>query len=115
MNLQAIADSNLKFILATVGYPVGSIHDARVLGLSGLYDLEKGKQILACRTRDINGVELLLAGNSAHPLNSWLMKSVLRQGTQLENKTINKKFSTYSTMGSQACIWDVANCNEKRK
>ena len=36
VNLQAIVDAKLTFILATVGYP-GSIHNARVLRLSGLW------------------------------------------------------------------------------
>ena len=35
INLQAIVDADLKFIPTSVGYP-GSIHDARVLRLSGL-------------------------------------------------------------------------------
>ena len=47
VNLQAIVDVNLKFIHATVGYP-GSIHDARVLRLSGLYDFAENEQILSC-------------------------------------------------------------------
>ena len=45
MNLQGIINSNLKFIHATVGYP-GSIHDTRVLRLSGLHELAENKQIL---------------------------------------------------------------------
>ena len=38
MILQGIVDSSLKFIHATVGY-LGSIHDAHVLRLSGLYTI----------------------------------------------------------------------------
>ena len=54
---------------ATVGYP-GSIHDARVLRLSGLYELAENEQILSGPTRNINGTEIrpLLAGDSAYPL-----------------------------------------------
>ena len=58
----------LKFIHATVGYP-GSIHDARVLRLSGLYDFAENEQILSGPMRNINGTEIgpLLAGDSALP------------------------------------------------
>ena len=43
VNLQAIVDSNLKFMNVSVGYPA-SIHDPRVLRLSGLYDLGHNEQ-----------------------------------------------------------------------
>ena len=68
-------DAKLKFIHATVGYP-GSIHDARVLRLSGLYDFAENEQILSGPMRHINGTEIgpLLAGDSAYPLTNWLMK-----------------------------------------
>ena len=67
VNLQGIVDSNLKFIHATVGYPC-SIHDARVLRLSGPYELAENEQILSGPTCNINGTEirLLLAGDSAY-------------------------------------------------
>ena len=42
VNLQVIVNSNLKFMHVTVGYPC-SIHDARVLRLSGLYELAEKK------------------------------------------------------------------------
>ena len=69
MNLQRIVDSNLKFIHVKVGYP-GSIHDERVLRLSGLYKLAENKQILRGPTHNIKGTEIrpLLVGDSAHPL-----------------------------------------------
>ena len=75
VNLQAIVDAKLKFIHATVGCP-GSIHDARVLRLSGLYDFAENEQILGGPMRNINGTEIgpLLAGDSAYPLTNWLMK-----------------------------------------
>ena len=55
--LKDIVDSSLKFIHATVRY-LGSIHDARVLRLSGLFDMAQNEQILSGPTRDINGVEI---------------------------------------------------------
>ena len=58
--LQSIVDSSLKLIHATFGYP-GSIHvyDARVLRLSGLYNMAQNEKIISGPTRDINGVENL--------------------------------------------------------
>ena len=75
VNLQAIVDANLKFIHATVGYP-GSIHDAQVLRLSGLYDFAENEQILSGPIRNFSGRDVgpLLAGDSAYPLTTWLMK-----------------------------------------
>ena len=70
-----MVDLNLKFIHVTVGYP-GSIHDARVLRLSGLYELAENEQILSGPTRNINGTEIrpLLTGGSAYPLTNWPVK-----------------------------------------
>ena len=81
VNLQAIVDANLKFILATVGYP-GSIHDARVLKLSGLYDFVENEQILSSSIRNISETDVgpLLAGDSAYPLSTWLMKPFSDKG-----------------------------------
>lgn len=94
--IQGIVNCSLKFIHATVGYP-GSIHDARVLRLSGLYDMAQNGQILSGLTRDINGVEIgpLLAGDSACPLTSWLMKPYPDRGVLTpEQRKFNKRFSS---------------------
>ena len=94
VNLQAIVDAKLKFIHATVGYP-GSIHDARVLRLSGLYDFAENEQILSGPMRNINGTELgpLLAGDSAYPLTNWLMKPFSDRGRlTAELRKLNLKF-----------------------
>ena len=45
VNLQAMVDAKLKFIHATVEYP-GSIHDAQVLRLGGLYNFAENEQFL---------------------------------------------------------------------
>lgn len=44
VNLQAKVNCNLKFIHVSFGYP-GSIHDARVLRLSGLFDSRENEKI----------------------------------------------------------------------
>ena len=66
---------------ATLGYP-GSIHDARVLRLSGLYELAENEQILSGPTRNINGTEIrpLLAGDSAYPLRTHELASKTLSG-----------------------------------
>lgn len=95
VNLQGIVDANSKFVHATVGYP-GSILDARVLRLSGLYDLAQNEQILSGPTCIINGIETrpLLAGDSAYPLTSWLVKPYLDRGRLTpEKRKFNLKLS----------------------
>ena len=85
----------MKFIHATVGYP-GSIHDARVLRLSGLYDFAENEQILSGPMRNINGTEIgpLLAGDSAYSLTNWLMKPFPDRGRlTAEQRKFNLKFS----------------------
>ena len=69
VNLQVVVDCDLKFMHVAVGYP-GSIHDARVLRLSGLYE-----QTLHFPTRIISGTEVppLIVGDSAYPLLTWLI------------------------------------------
>ena len=96
VNLQAIVDANLKFIHATVGYP-GSIHDARVLRLSGLYDFAENEQILSCPVRNVSGTDVgpLLAEDSAYPLTTWLMKPFPDRGRLTpKQRKFNLKFST---------------------
>ena len=84
-----------KIMHATVGYP-GSIHDAQVLRLNGLYELAENEQILSGPTRNINGTEIrpLLAGDSAYPLTHWLIKPYPGRGCLTpEQRKFNFKFS----------------------
>ena len=104
MNLQGIVNSNLKFIHATVGYP-GSMHDARVLRLSGLYELAENEQILSGPTCNINGTEVrpLLAGDSAYPLMNWLVKPYPDRGCLTpEQRKFNIKFSALCSVVERA-------------
>ncbi|XP_068742062.1 uncharacterized protein [Montipora capricornis] len=114
VNLQGIVDANLKFIHATVGYP-GSIHDARVLRLSGLHDLAQNEQILSGPIRNINGTEIgpLLAGDSAYPLMNWLLKPFADRGRLTpEQRKFNLKFSALQcvverTFGMLKSCWRI--------
>ena len=69
VNLQAIVHCDLKFIHVSFGYP-GSIHNARVLRLSSLFDLGENEQILTSPMEIISGTEIppLIVGDSAYPL-----------------------------------------------
>ena len=90
-NLQGIVDEKLKLIHATIGYP-DSIHDVRVLRVSGISDLADNEQILRSPTCNINGTEIgpLIAGDSTFPLTSWLMKPSPDMGRLTpEQKKIN--------------------------
>ena len=115
MNLQGIVDSNLKFIHVTVRYP-GSIHDARVLRLTGLYELAENEQILGGPTRNINGTEIrpLLAGDSAYPLTNWLVKPYPDRGRLTpEERKFNVKFSALRSVverafGTLKARWRIA-------
>ena len=110
-----MVDSNLKFIHVTVGYPV-SIHDARVLRLSGLYELAENEQILSGPTRNINGTEIrpLLAGGSAYPLTNWLAKPYPYRGRLTpEQRKYNVKFSALRSIverafGTLKARWRIA-------
>ena len=81
VNLQAIANCELKFIHVSFGYP-GSIHDARVLRLSGLFDLGENEQILTSPMKVVSGTEIppLIIGDSAYPLLKWLVKPYPNRG-----------------------------------
>ena len=115
MNLQGMVNSNLKFIHATVGYP-GSIHNARVLRLSGLYELAENEQILSGPTCTINGTELrpVLAGDSAYPLMNWLVKPYPDRGHLTpEQRKFNVKLSALRSVlersfGTLKARWRIA-------
>ena len=57
INWQAIVNCDLKFIYFSFGYP-GSMHDARVLRLSGLFDLGENEQILTSPMKIVSGTEI---------------------------------------------------------
>ncbi len=56
--------------------PKKSLHDARVLRLSALWEMAERRNLFAQQYRNINGqdVGLYILGDAAYPLTSWLMK-----------------------------------------
>ena len=102
--LQGVVDSKLLFRHISVGYP-GSVHDSRVLRLSGLADLAEKGEILKSPTKIIRGVEVrpMLAGDSAYPLSGWLLKPFSTRGNLLrQEKKFNKKFSAVRAVVERA-------------
>ena len=75
MILQGVVDANYRFLDICVGW-AGSVHDARVFVHSPLYTKITEEQLLPNKTLTVNGIEvpLFLIGDSAYPLQTWLMK-----------------------------------------
>ena len=104
INLQGIVNSQMKFIHASVGYP-GSIHDARVLRISGIYDQAEKGQILTQPKRRIQSdyIGPLLAGDSAYPATSWILKPYSFVGNlPREKRKFNKRFSGMRSLVERA-------------
>ena len=73
--LQGIVNSSYCFSDIYIGWP-GSVHDARMFCNSKAYKLGESGQLVPPSTKLINGVQvpLLILGDPAYPLLSWLMK-----------------------------------------
>ena len=73
--VQAIVDGRKCFLDFASGFP-GSMHDARVLRNSTIFDLAEHDQILMGPFVQIGGNDIkpYLVGDSAYPLASWLQK-----------------------------------------
>lgn len=104
INLQGIVDPNLMFQHIAVGYP-GSIHDARVLRLSGIYALAQDERILSVPTKIVSGIELrpMLVGDSAYPLSGWLLKPFPHRGNLTrQQRRFNVKLSAMRSVVERA-------------
>ncbi|XP_068706592.1 putative nuclease HARBI1 [Montipora foliosa] len=73
--VQGIVDGRKIFLDIVAGFP-GSLHDARVLRNSSIYDRADRGDVLAAPIHVIGGheIQLYLVGDSAYPLSRWLQK-----------------------------------------
>ena len=74
--LQGVCDNEMIFTNCFTGY-AGSVHDARVLWNSTLALAAANHQ------NDMFPLQMFIIGDSAYPLQQWLMVPVKRQGPQL--------------------------------
>ncbi|XP_041671217.1 protein ALP1-like [Cheilinus undulatus] len=97
--LQAVVDHLSRFTNINVGW-AGSVHDARVLRNSSLFELAESNNLFPPDARQIEGVEvpLMLLGDSEYPLLSWLMKGYPGDGNlTVEQKNFNYRLSHAQT------------------
>ena len=89
--VQAVVDHNLLFTDLYIGWP-GSVHDARVLASSALYNKCNNGEFLQGDSLRVNGTTLpiFLIGDSAYPLLPWLIKPfAMSASMSAQQKTFN--------------------------
>ena len=81
MILQGVVDANYCFLDIYIGWP-GSVHDVRVFVHSPIYKRVTENCLLPNKTLSIDGVDvpLYFIGDSAYPLQTWLMKPFPQSG-----------------------------------
>lgn len=101
--LQGVVDGNGLFWHVFAGSP-GSMHEATVLHVSGLWDLI-GQGLFPNHTKKISShdVGYYLLGNAAFPLHSWLMKPFFDTGQlTAEQRTYNQKIHRAISVAEKA-------------
>ncbi|XP_077088405.1 uncharacterized protein LOC143740226 [Siphateles boraxobius] len=91
--LQGVVDGKGLFWNVFAGLP-GSLHDARVLRLSTLWELASRGNHFPAYTRNNSGVNVAyyILGDSAYPLQNWLLKPFTDTGRlTVEQQIYNKK------------------------
>ena len=110
--MQGVVDSAGLYLPVSTGYPE-SLHDARVLRLSQLFDAAENDLILVEPTVDVNGtiVRHLIVGDSAYPLKPWLLCPFKDNGAlNREQKKFNEELSKARIVSEHAyglwiCKW----------
>ncbi|XP_047221207.1 protein ANTAGONIST OF LIKE HETEROCHROMATIN PROTEIN 1 isoform X1 [Girardinichthys multiradiatus] len=120
--LQAVVDGRGLFWDVCVGYP-GSVHDARVLKQSKLWELLSDGQLFSQNTVNITGhnVGQYLIGDPAYPMKTWLMKpfsdtGLLTQQQQQYNARLSSAWSVVETAfvrlkGRWRCLLKRNDCS----
>ncbi|XP_029918172.1 protein ANTAGONIST OF LIKE HETEROCHROMATIN PROTEIN 1 [Myripristis murdjan] len=94
--LQAVVDGRGQFWDVCVGFP-GSVHDARVLRQSKLWEMLSDGQLMGQSKVAISGCNVghYLIGDPAYPLQQWLMKPFADTGRLTpEQRTFNYRMSS---------------------
>ncbi|XP_071345501.1 uncharacterized protein [Trachinotus anak] len=94
--LQAVVDGKGLFWDVCVGFP-GSVHDARVLRQSHLWEIVNDGELLSQNKVSISGCDVghYLIGDPAYPMQNWLMKPFLDTGRLTpEQRTYNYRLSS---------------------
>ena len=92
--LQALIDHEYRFLDIYVGW-AGSVHDARVLANSSLYNKCESGNFLPKWDRRLGNtnVPLVILGDPAYPLRPWLMKPFSDTCLTIKQRTFNYQLS----------------------
>ena len=92
--LQALVDHNYLFMNTYVGWP-GSVHDARVLSNSEVFAKGESGTLAPSSVKQICGVHVpvVILGDPAYPLLTWLMKPYTGTGLSQEQRRFNYRLS----------------------
>ena len=92
--LQAVVDHRLRFWSIYVGWP-GRVHDARVFSNSSLCKKGQTGTLFPNITEHIMGVDVpvVMPGDGAYPLLSWLIKPYAEAGATQQQKHFNYRLS----------------------
>ena len=102
--VQGVVDSSQLYLSVSTGYP-GSMHDARVLRLTELFDAAENEDFLMEPTLDVNGTVIrpLIVGDSAYPLKTWLLRPFKDNGTlDQHQRYFNKQLSKARVVSEHA-------------